>query len=219
MQRKFEILLEMEDDPFDSLLGLEDQYYKDGYDLGVKDGSQAGLIEGRLFGLEKGFEKYATMGNFHGRAIVWTTRLPSVRGQEEDKVVQPESHHDGRPSASIEEKTLDGQQTTEDRPKISAEILRDLPANDRLEKHVRTFYALVEPSSISTENNEESVSDFDDRLKRAEGKMKIIEKLIGEAGAMPKSGNVLSAAASSTGGQGHSVEASIEDVTSLQARH
>jgi len=33
---------------------------------------------------------------------------------------------------------------------------------------------------LSTENTEEAVSEFDDRLKRAEGKAKIIERLVGE---------------------------------------
>ena len=68
-----------EADPFDSLLSLEDKFYKEGYDLGVSDGTHAGLIEGRLFGLERGFEKYVSMGNLYGRAVIWTGRLPTTQ--------------------------------------------------------------------------------------------------------------------------------------------
>ena len=58
--------------------------------------------------------------------------------------------------------------------------LPPLPANSRLQKHLQTLYALTEAETLSTENNEDSVTDFDDRLKRAEGKVKVIEKLVGE---------------------------------------
>ena len=63
------------EDPFDTLLSLEDQYFTEGYELGVADGSRAGRIEGRVFGLEKGFEKALQMGRLAGRASVWKTRL------------------------------------------------------------------------------------------------------------------------------------------------
>lgn len=52
--------------------------------------------------------------------------------------------------------------------------------NPRLNKHILTLYALVEPASLSIRNTEEAVSDFDDRLRRAEGKVKIIERITGE---------------------------------------
>lgn len=64
-------------DVFADVLNLEDRYYKEGYDLGVADGSKSGRIEGRLFGLQKGFEKFLEMGKLNGRAAVWEARLPS----------------------------------------------------------------------------------------------------------------------------------------------
>jgi hypothetical protein len=64
------------EDPFDSLLTLEDTLYTSAYAQGVQDGARAGRIEGRIFGLEKGFEKFAAMGVLHGRACVWGSRLP-----------------------------------------------------------------------------------------------------------------------------------------------
>ncbi|KAK3647138.1 hypothetical protein LTR22_013931 [Elasticomyces elasticus] len=77
-------------DPFATLLNLEDQYYTEGYNLGVTDGSLAGRIEGRLFGLEKGFSKFTEMGRMNGRAAVWKARLPpptTAQTQGDDAVV------------------------------------------------------------------------------------------------------------------------------------
>jgi hypothetical protein len=137
-------------DDFDSLFNLEEEYYTEGYNLGVADGSRAGRIEGRLFGLEKGFEKFAAMGSLAGRNAVWEARIS-----------------DPNSAASTAEK-----ETKFKLPKLSG--------GARLQKHLQTLFALTEAESLSTENNEDSVSDFDDRLKRAEGKVKVIEKLVSE---------------------------------------
>ncbi|KAF2461247.1 hypothetical protein BDY21DRAFT_331532 [Lineolata rhizophorae] len=134
----------MEDDPFDELLGLEDRFYREGYDLGVADGSRAGRVEGRMLGLEKGFEKYAAMGALHGRAAVWSARLPRRNEERESKPLSP------------------------------------LLPNARLEKHIRTLNELVEPASLPTSNTEDAVEEFDERLKRADAKAKVVENIIGE---------------------------------------
>jgi hypothetical protein len=55
-----------------------------------------------------------------------------------------------------------------------------LPDHARLSKHIKTLYALAESESLSTENTEEAVSDFDDRCRRAQAKAKIIERMAGE---------------------------------------
>lgn len=149
-------------DPFDTLLSLEDQYYNEGYELGVVDGSRAGRIEGRVFGLEKGFEKFAAMGNLAGRCAVWEARLPDQMKANKD---QSDRSAVSKEPIQVEESALS---------------IPSLSANARLQKHLQTLSALTEAESLSTENNEESVSDFDDRLKRAEGKVKVVEKLIGE---------------------------------------
>lgn len=57
--------------------------------------------------------------------------------------------------------------------------LPPLPSNARLEKNVRSLYALVEPDTLSTANTDEAVQDFDDRVKRAQGKAKIVERMAG----------------------------------------
>ncbi|KAM5352601.1 hypothetical protein ACJ41O_005323 [Fusarium nematophilum] len=57
--------------------------------------------------------------------------------------------------------------------------LPPLSRNSRLEKNINTLYALVEPETLSTENSDEAVQDFDDRVKRAQGKAKIVERMTG----------------------------------------
>ena len=143
----------MDVDPFDSLLNLEDDFYRDGYQLGVADGSRAGYLEGRAFGIEKGFDKFFAMARIYGRATVWAARLQNV------------NHAEGDPVDSD----------------LSEQSLRPLPVNRRLEGHIQNLMALVDPSTLSMENDEDSVSEFDDRLNRAKAKVKLIEKIIGEA--------------------------------------
>lgn len=138
------------EDPFDSLLNLEDDFYNEGYDRGVTDGSRAGYLEGRRFGIEKGFEKFLSAARIHGRATVWAARLPSSSG----------------------ELSVSGTNFA----------LARLPNNPRLVKHIHTLLALVDPSTLSIENNEDAVSEMDERLNRALAKVKVIEKIIGEGG-------------------------------------
>jgi hypothetical protein len=58
--------------------------------------------------------------------------------------------------------------------------LPPLPDNPRLGKHITTLYALAETESLSIENSDEAVDDFDDRLRRAQGRFKVIERMVGE---------------------------------------
>jgi len=166
----------MESDPFDDLLGLEEQFYDEGYQLGAADGAKAGRIEGRIFGLERGFEKYAECGKLHGRSLVWLNRLPNApkfragNGSRQDI---------GKDGMVAELNSVSARSTGQVQ---SQSHLPSLPKNTRLEKHINVLYALTEPASLPTENTEDAVSDFDDRFKRAAGKIKIIEKLIGEEG-------------------------------------
>ena len=206
------------DDPFDSLLSLEDEFYKDGYNLGVSDGSRVGLIEGRFFGLEKGFEKYASMGRLHGRAVIWTGRLPPVRDTAGSTA-----------STQVIEKSLEtlpvqqesGRKIQSKVKQPSRELkVRGLAANMRLEKHIRTLYALTESESLSTANNEESVSEFDDRFTRAEGKARIIESLTGETMTQQNPADSLSGPSGPESRPVHVKRGddAIEDISSL-ARH
>ncbi|KAJ9642335.1 hypothetical protein H2199_004715 [Coniosporium tulheliwenetii] len=163
----------MEPDPFDGLLDLEEEYYQEGYALGVADGSKAGRIEGRIFGLEKGFEKFAAMGALHGKAALWAARL-----QQMQQLRALEDSSAGHEQVEKSKKSLAevSQETTQE----TAVTLPLLSSNPRLEKHIQTLFALAEPASLSTQNTEDAVSDFDDRLKRATAKAKVIEKIVGE---------------------------------------
>ncbi len=126
-------------DPFDEILNLESQYHTEGYNLGVADGARSGRIEGRVFGLEKGFEKFVDIGRLNGKAAVWNARLKTS--------ITSEAHLEG---------------------------------SERLRKHVTRLSELTNPETVPTENDEDSVSEFDDRLKDAKAKGFLIEKIVGE---------------------------------------
>ncbi|KAI4180849.1 MAG: hypothetical protein LQ346_006902 [Caloplaca aetnensis] len=197
----------MAPDPLDSLFELENTFYEEGHDLGVQDGSRAGRIEGRRFGLEKGFEKYVVMGRLHGRSVVWAGRLSSPS--------QTSSNLGAEDTVGVSEDGAPGQ-ASHPPESTGPDAKATIPHSTRLEKHIRTLYALTEPASLSTDNTEEAVSDFDDRLRRAEGKVKIIEKAVGDASL----GGDSSTASSGNAGQSSSkVDGGIEDMSVLQARH
>lgn len=187
-----------ETDPFDDLLGLEDQFYKEGHQLGIAEGAKAGKIEGRVFGLEKGFEKYTEIAKLHGRSLIWAARLPR-KGVSEDIKSSSEAA-----AADLNK----NQESLVQESKTPMKSPPPLSRNPRLEKHIKTLYALVELDTLSTENTEEAVSDFDDRLKRAQGKIRIIEKLTGEESRADETSN-------QKGGN----SGNIEDVDILKARH
>lgn len=207
-------------DPFDSLFSLEETFYREGYELGLADGKRAGLIEGRLTGLERGFEKFAQMGRLHGKCVIWAARMPGSRkrrigscspsdqksggGGEGEYMVTEEEGEEKKGEKERKENTNDDS-AIERRQKQNCTLppspntKHHLPSspsipphlllssnndrnNPRLHKHILTLYALVEPASLSIQNTEAAVSDFDDRLRRAEGKVKIIERITGEEG-------------------------------------
>ena len=193
----------LEDDPFDEVLNLEQDFYKDGYELGVQDGKKAGLVEGRFFGLEKGFEKFTTMGEMHGRADVWARRLrTNVTREGADDLNSDEAPVKDTEALGIPDKS----------PATGHPLSLE---NPRLTAHVRHLYALTELDTFSTKNGEDEVADFDDRLKRAEGKIKVIERITGERNALDsKDLKEASNTTPSTKGDG-----SIEDLSSLHVRH
>jgi hypothetical protein len=161
-------LAKMQSGTFDEVLGLEEQFYHDGFQQGLADGVRAGQIEGRTFGLEKGFEKYIESGKLLGKSLVWANRIPRSREQRD--------HQD----TTLSEAAARTSPATPNHQDSSTITLPSLPKSQRLERHLKVLHALSESESLSAENTEEAVSEFDDRLKRAEGKAKIIERLVGE---------------------------------------
>lgn len=129
-------------DPFDDLFGLEEKYYDEGFKQGLIDGSKQSQLSARLFGIEKGFEKFVALGQLQAKANMWAARM--------------------RPHSTA-----------------GSDGLPPLPANDRTLKHLDTLLALVDPKTISFANTDEAVSEFDDRVKRAHAKVKVIERIIG----------------------------------------
>lgn len=148
----------MPSEPFDEILGLEESFYAGGFKDGLSDGIVAGRVEGRKFGLEKGFEKYTESAQLYGKSLIWAARITH-------KSPSNPKHTTGQ---------------APDAPSISAQQLPAISKNPRLVKHLRVLHALAESESLSTENTEQAVSDFDDRYKRALAKAKILERMVGE---------------------------------------
>jgi hypothetical protein len=98
-------------DPFDTLLTLEDTLYSDAYALGCADGARAGRIEGRIFGLEQGFEKFAAMGALHGRACVWGSRVSKTLNEKEKEKNRKGNSRTSDLVESESEETRDGNAT------------------------------------------------------------------------------------------------------------
>lgn len=169
--RQQKVTMSLRDDLFDEVLELEEQFFEEGYELGFADGEDAGRLEGRLFGLEKGFEKHLAMGEMHGRAILWANR--SLSGKREKAQIFQESSIQGNAQ-------LHGQESFKPSTSLVQPDIETLPEHSRLYGHVQTLLSLTEPSSFCTKNDDDSVSSFDDRLKRAEGKVKVIERIIGQ---------------------------------------
>ncbi|KAL1957880.1 hypothetical protein VTO42DRAFT_5445 [Malbranchea cinnamomea] len=177
----------MDADLLDSLLDLEESFYEEGYRLGTKDGAKAGYNEGTVFAVEKGFEKFQEMGRLYGRGIIWAKRLPG----DHDLLLPSHSKTGETDGGDASSQTPDDAQTvttgSNSAPGAAAAAtplnglnLPDLPTNARLEKHLAAFLSLVDPTTLSMDNTEEAVEHFDDRLKKARAKARIIEKMIGE---------------------------------------
>lgn len=200
----------MDHDLLDGLLDLEERFYKEGYDLGVADGAQAGYTEGSVFAVEKGFEKLLEMGRLYGRALVWAQRLADSHTSKQDQTREAENDSKRAPT--------NGETRGTDELLIQPSICKgmpSLPESSRLEKNIRNLLALVDPAAFSMENTEEAVSDIDERLKAASMKAKLIQRALGEredtSDINPRGGKDAQALGDGTG--------SIEDISSLSIRH
>lgn len=162
-------------DPFDDLLTLEDTLYTTAHSLGVSDGAHAGRIEGRIFGLERGFDKFLELGELHGRGAVWGSRLPASK---------PASS--APPATATETASQDPVQeppASTSQPSTTPQLPTLRTPTTRLQSNICLLYHLTDPLTFSTSNTEASVGDFDDRVKRAGAKAKVIERIIGETSA------------------------------------
>lgn len=147
----------MASDPLDDVFTIEDRFYTQGYNAGFADGAPAGRAEGRSLGMQKGFEKFSEASRLASRAVIWANRFPPS--------TTPQSHGGGNQQCALPPLTAGGA---------------------RFEKNVRSVYALLEPGTLSTKNEDEAVQDFDDRLRRAQGKVKIVDRSLGNVGGAAK---------------------------------
>ncbi|RMZ89637.1 hypothetical protein DV736_g3142, partial [Chaetothyriales sp. CBS 134916] len=148
-------------DPFDELLQLENKFYKEGYDAGVADSAHAGLVEGKVFGIEKGYEKALELGRIYGRALVWSKRLTNTDDNKSACAALSPAGQDLPVGELIQ-------------------TMPRLPNNARLRKNINSLLALTDPVSLPRENSDESVSDLDGRIVKARAKAKMIATMIGE---------------------------------------
>jgi hypothetical protein len=153
-----------QDDPFDTLLTLEDTLYQTAYTLGTSDGAHAGRIEGRIFGLEKGFEKFVELGDLHGRSVTWGARLPSLASSQLPPL--PNNTNNERLKNNI---TLLHSLT--DPPTFSTENTEEAVADydDRFKRagaKVKVIERIVGESSLSTGKSHDDGSSSPGRGKR-----------------------------------------------------
>ncbi|CAK7271648.1 hypothetical protein SEPCBS57363_004731 [Sporothrix epigloea] len=52
-------------------------------------------------------------------------------------------------------------------------------------KNLQMLYSLIEPGTLPTANTDEAVNDVDDRVKRAQAKARVLEKIVGGIMATP----------------------------------
>ncbi|KIW88115.1 uncharacterized protein Z519_11225 [Cladophialophora bantiana CBS 173.52] len=173
----------MATDPLDQLLELENDYYKEGYDAGAADGAYAGMVEGKVFGIEKGYEKAIELGRLHGRALVWRERLClGKKGGSEETSESQAAHSSGLGDI--------------------IQSLSQLSDNTRFRRHVEGLYHSSDGATVAKANSDEAVTEFDDRVARAQAKAKVIANIVGEYLNSTPTSNV-----------------GIEDATGLKARH
>lgn len=163
----------MESNLLDSLLDLEEEFYKEGHELGASDGAHAGYTEGTVFAVEKGFEKFVEMGRLYGKALVWAQRLADSNASK-----RLNSENEAEDASSIPQQASQKEEATLD--PIACRNMLNFPPSSRLAKNIDTLLELVDPASLVMENTEEAVTDVDERLKGATIKAKLIQRALRE---------------------------------------
>jgi hypothetical protein len=193
----------MENNLLESLLDLEEEFYKEGYSLGATEGAQAGYIEGSVFAVEKGFEKFIEMGRLYGKALVWGQRLAELDASRPKDTSYMSQLHSGKDKGTCLE------------PFICKEM-SSFPPSSRLAKNINTLLELVDPASLPMKNTEEAVTDVDERLRGAAIKAKLIQRALGEREDISDIHPDARDTQAQTSGDG---TGSIEDISSMNARH
>lgn len=163
----------MEDDLLDSVLSLEEEAYQAGFEEGKRDGSEVGFAEGVTFGIEQGFQKTLQMARLHGQALALRACMSKSSKLSIDEKKQPVHE------LSVEQKFL---QQQDEKPVFTAALSKPptLLANDRLRKHIDTLIKLTDTRTLTLQNSDDAVEIFDQRMKKAIAKAKVIDKLVDE---------------------------------------
>lgn len=165
-------------DIFDEVMNLEENFFSEGYDEGWKDGLVAGRAEGRSLGMERGFEKFSEAGRLYGKSVVWSNRLQITIATNN----KTEQYHMSEKEKNLKEGPKKGHQSTKKFSSSFTPLPRISDRNKkRLEKHITSVHDLLEPDTLPTKNTDEAVEDVDDRVRRAQGKVRVIERALCEA--------------------------------------
>lgn len=196
----------MSDDLLDSVLDLEETSYQAGFDEGKADGAQAAFTEGLTLGMERGYQKALEMGKLHGRALMLNACLfdpnPTSVDDQADLCVTASA-------SATSSKSLGN----DDADTLSITSLPSLPDNPRLKKHVDILLKLTDPETLSADNSDEAVDAFDERMKKAIAKAKVIDKLIDEPYGLTVSGEAMLGKSQPAAGSGN-----IEELNNPAAR-
>ncbi|CRG85609.1 hypothetical protein PISL3812_02654 [Talaromyces islandicus] len=190
----------MDSDLLESVLGLEEKFYHEGYQLGLADGARAGYTEGSVFAVEKGFSQALEVGKLYGKALVWNQRFLSSTLDKSG----------GASSSAVR---------GDDTPAVHTDLCYGMPeirAESRVARNIQLLLGLVDPATLSLENTENAVSDMEERLKGAQVKTKLIQRSLGESDESPVSDASSSNKENRFQGDG---SGSIEDVSSMRIRH
>lgn len=188
----------MDSDLLESVLGLEEKFYHEGYQLGLADGARAGYTEGSVFAVEKGFTQALEVGKLYGKALVWNQRFVSRTLDQSSSSSGPRS---------------------EDSPAVHTDLCYGMPeirGESRAARNIQLLLGLVDPATLSLENTEDAVSDMEERLKGAQLKTKLIQRSLGESDDSPVGDASSNTKESRFQGDG---SGSIEDISSMRIRH
>lgn len=152
----------------DSLLDLESTYEAQGHADGLRDGRAQAHTSAKLFGLEKGWEKYLPMAQLRWRA----ERYAEMYGVPIDPAIALST-----PGSSSSPSSADSKPVA-----MQSDDTRQQQHASRLQKHITTLLALTSANTLTYLNTDEAIGDFEERLKRAQAKCKVLERMLGGDG-------------------------------------
>ena len=144
----------------------------------------AGLVEGTLFGVEKGFEKAVRMGRLSGRAAVWQRRFQSTKPPPppppSSPPVVPSRRRSNENKAVVAEEDAAAAAPVVVVDDVDQLTVLSASTNPRLAKHLGALSATTDTASLSGANTDAAVAEFDERLAKAVAKARLIANVVAE---------------------------------------